>query len=198
MFAATYGEDRCRAWFAGIDTERWPDMAARPKTVDLLVYDKIRWNRDTLVPALLDPILATIRARGLTAEVIRYKFYDHAAYTAALARSRAMVFVCENETQGLAYQEAMSANLPVLAWDNGFWLDPQWRTFSDRMIPASSVPFFAPECGERFQGIEDFAAALDRFVPMIPRYTPRAFVQRELSFAASAERYAEAYFSCGG
>ena len=197
MFAEAYGEDRCRAWFAGIDTEAWPDMSAQPKSVDLLVYDKIRWNRDTLVPALLDPILEQIRARGLTAEVIRYKFYDHASYTAALARSRAMVFVCENETQGLAYQEAMSANLPVLAWDNGFWLDPQWRKFSETMIPASSVPFFAPECGERFQGIGEFGAALDRFVPMIPHYTPRAYVQRELSFAASAQRYAEAYLSCG-
>src|SRR5215467_3817956 len=91
---------------------------------------------------LLQPILDILARHGLRTHVIRYKYHDHKTYRRLLARSRAMIFVCEHETQGLAYQEALASNVPVLAWDNGYWLDPLWKQVGNAMIPASSVPFF--------------------------------------------------------
>ena len=35
----------------GIDTAALPDLAGVPKSIDVLIYDKIRWDRDTLVDA---------------------------------------------------------------------------------------------------------------------------------------------------
>lgn len=197
LFAPTYGADRCVLWFAGIDADAWPSLALDDKDLDFVVYDKIRWARDHYVPAILDPVVNGLSDAGCTFEVLRYGQHDQAAYRGMLARSRGMVFVCEHETQGLAYQEALSSDVPVLAWDNGFWLDPLRQRYSSEPVPASSVPFFGPDCGERFADADEFAPALDRFRARLAsnEFAPRAYVQRELCLEDSARRYAEAYFA---
>jgi hypothetical protein len=194
LFQPVYG-DAVRRWFAGIDTNEWQDTAGCAKSIDFLIYDKIRWDHDQLAAGLLAPIKTILNARGLTTEVVRYKFHDHATYKKLLQRSRALLFLCEHETQGLAYQEAMASNVPVLAWDNGYWLDPLWQRFGTEKVPASSVPFFSPECGERFVGLADFESALDRFLQRQPTLQPRSYVMKHLSMKRSAETYAELYFS---
>lgn len=187
--------DATMLWYAGLDLDEWPDTRGNAKDIDVLVYDKIRWNREELVPALLDPVLERLRARGLRVEVIRYRKYDHETYRALLARSRSMLFLCEHETQGLAYQEAMAAGVPILAWDNGFWLDPNRPRWEPEPVPASSVPYFSPECGERFKDLDEFDAAMDRFWSRLDGYDPRGYVARELSEARSAELYLSRYRS---
>jgi glycosyltransferase involved in cell wall biosynthesis len=115
-----------------------------------------------------------------------------------LRRSRAMLFLCEHETQGLAYQEALASNVPVLAWDNGFWLDPLWRRVGERMIPASSVPFFSAQCGERFADLDGFEPALRRFLARLPEMQPRTYVTEHLSMRQSAQIYAREYMALIG
>jgi hypothetical protein len=193
LFAPYYGAERVVSWYAGIDLAEWPDTRGQAKDVDVLVYDKIRWNRDRMVPELLDPLLRALAARGLRVESVRYKEYDHAVYRELLGRSRAMVFLCEHETQGMAYQEALASNVPILAWDNGFWLDPHRAEWEDLPVPASSVPYFSAECGERFRGAGELEEALERFWGRLDGYTPRAFVARELSQKGSAELYMRHY-----
>ena len=197
LFYPYYG-DACAQWFAGIDTARWPDTAANPKTIDFLIYDKIMWDRGRQERALLQPISQVLQRRGFRIEVIRYNHHDHATYRALLARSRAMIFLCEHESQGLAYQEAMASNVPVLAWDNGIWLDPQARRFGTPAIAASSVPYFSADCGERFANWAGFEAALQRFLDRLPLLRPRDYVCENLSMKRSAEIYAEYYFSLQG
>ena len=188
-----YGE-ACAKWYAGIDTAQWHDSASSTKDIDFLIYDKIRWDHDRLEQSLLKPIQNLLQRRGYRTEVVRYAFYDHAIYRRLLERSRAMVFLCEHETQGFACQEAMACNVPVLAWDNGYWLDPLWQRFSAQMIPASSVPFFSPDCGERFADLAGFEPALDRFSERLPSLTPRKYVTENLSMKQSADTYAGYYF----
>ena len=194
MFATIYPREALRPWFGGIDVAEWCDTKALPKDFDVLVYDKIRWNRDTLVPGLLEPVLAELARRGLRVEVVRYGRYTHGGYRRLLARSRSMLFLCENETQGMAYQEALACNVPVLAWDQGSWLDPNRVRWSDEPVPATSVPYFSEDCGDRFAGAGDFAAALDRFLPRIERYEPRRYVEEHLSLEESAALFLNAYY----
>jgi hypothetical protein len=189
MFAPVYGKERCVHWHAGIDTDEWSDKSGSPKDVDVVIYDKIRWNRDRLVPAILDSLVALIGKQGLKHEIIRYGRYDHAQYREMLARSKSMVFLCEHETQGMAYQEAMASNLPILAWDPGIWLDPSSARYSPDPIPACSVPFFDARCGERFKDETELEQAFTRFWQKRTEYQPRAFVKDQLSFAGSAKAY---------
>ncbi len=197
VFRAYYG-DACVPWFAGIDTETWPDTRGHHKDFDVLVYDKIRWNRDALVPGLLDVATRELDRLGLRYTVVRYGQHRRDVYRELLGRSRSMLFLCEHETQGLAYQEAMASGLPILAWDPGFWMDPQRLRYTEEPIPATSVPYFAPECGERFRGADDFIPALERFVARMDEYTPRAYVKRALRREDSAALYVRHYRAAGG
>ncbi|MBI2761107.1 MAG: glycosyltransferase [Chloroflexi bacterium] len=194
MFRPVYGS-RCVVWHNGIDTDAWPDLRGHPKTVDVLVYDKIHWRRPEYERTLIQPILELLRARGLTYQVVRYGRYSHRSYRGMLRRSRSMLFLGEHETQGLAYQEAMATNVAILAWDNGFWLDPRRPALDPDPVPACSVPYFSNECGERFRAFSDFPAALDRFLDGLPSYEPRRYVERELSLAGSARLYLQYYWS---
>jgi hypothetical protein len=192
MFAPYY-PGVCRPWFGGIDVNEWPDSTHAPKDIDFLVYDKVRWDRSRVVPALLEPIERELDRRGLRHQRVLRGAYDHAGFRTLLSRSRAMLFVAEHETQGLAYQEAMACGVPILAWDPRRWLDPNRHQWITEEVPASSVPFFSPACGERFADASEFGPSLDRFLTRLPSYAPRAYVRDALSFERSAALYLEAY-----
>jgi glycosyltransferase involved in cell wall biosynthesis len=104
-----------------------------------------------------------------------------------------MLFLCEHETQGMAYQEAMASGVPILAWDPGVWMDENWIHLHPGPVEATSVPYFSPACGERFVDADAFAPTLDRFLERLPRYDPRGYVRERLSLRASAEIYLRAY-----
>lgn len=194
VFAKAWGE-RVVPWHAGIDLAEWPDTRSEPKNLDVLVYDAIRWRREYYVPTLLEPMLSSLRRRSLRYEIVRSDRCPQPVFRALLRRSCAMLFVSEHETQGLAYQEALASNVPVLAWDNGYWLHPNRPRWEKDPVPATSVPYFSDECGERFRGLEDFEDAVDRFLVKQGSYEPRRYVARELSLEGSAQLYLQAYRS---
>lgn len=198
MFAGGWNREQLYLWFGGIDLDDWTDTKQCVKDIDFLVYDKIRWNRDRLVPDLREPILAELTRCGYSFEILRYGEYRYPTYKALLQRSRAMLFLCEHETQGMAYQEALASNVPVLAWDQGTWLDPNREQWEGEPVPASSVPYFSAACGERFRDAADFPATLSRFIERREAYTPRAWVEDHLSFAESARLYMRAYRAAAG
>jgi glycosyltransferase involved in cell wall biosynthesis len=190
MYERHYGP-RIDLWAVGIDTETWRPGAEQQKSVDFLVYDKVIWERDRVHAAMVEPILAVLRRRGLSFEVIRYGRYKPEDYAAALARARAMLFLCEHETQGLAYQEALSSGVPVLAWDPGLWLDP-WRfRYGETVVPATSVPFFDERCGRTFTGYPDFEERLDEFLEALKggELAPRDYILENLTLEKCARNY---------
>ncbi len=194
MFKPYYG-DGVVFWYAGMDVTKWPDTRKNEKDYDVLIYDKVRWNREQYEAELINPIKRFLSERDLKYTVIRYGKYDHQAYRSALNHSKAMIFLCEHETQGMAYQEALTSNVPVIAWDNGYWLDPRRPDFDPDPIPATSVPYFSPQCGERFQNAVEFPEIFEKFWGNVDSYMPRKFIERELSFAGSAELYMRYYRS---
>jgi hypothetical protein len=188
IYRSYYG-DRCAIWPVGIDTETWRPSGL--KDVDLLIYDKIMWDRGPERPALLRQVLETVARLKLNALMIRYGTYGEAEYLDLLARSKAMIFLCEHESQGLAYQECLSSDVPVLAWDQGYCLDPCRFAWGQPVIPATSVPYFDPRCGERFLGADDFEEKLLLFLDRMRSsvYQPREFVLENLTLARSANHF---------
>jgi glycosyltransferase involved in cell wall biosynthesis len=141
---------------------------------------------------MVQPMRAMLAARNLKSEMIRYGRYRPDDLVAALSRARAVLFLCEHETQGLAYQQAMAAGLPILAWDPGIWLDP-WRfRYKDcSVVPAQTVPFFDERCGLTFKALGDFEARLDEFRTRLDAgtYNPRAYVEETLTLERCAQNY---------
>jgi hypothetical protein len=171
-----------------IDLDAWPDLSSEPKTLDLLVYDKIRWHRAEREADLLEPFLALARARGLRVRVLRYGHHHLSQFKEALAAARGLVFLCEHETQGLAYQEAMASGVPVLAWDEGVLVDPHQGRFAPSDLRVSSVPYFDARCGLTFAKSE-MEARFDAFLAGLNSFNPRAYVAEALSPEAGARRY---------
>ncbi len=188
----------CRPWHAGVDLATWPSFRAAPKDIDLLVFVKFLWDRPGGARSVLDPLLAALARRGKRVHVLRYGAYEPGEYRALLRRSSGMAYLCEHETQGIATAEALACDVPILAWDQGEWRDPIRLVYSPDRVPASSVPYFDATCGDRFQGPGDMEPALDRFLGALPRYRPRDFARRRLSFEASAALYEEAFRHAAG
>lgn len=180
------------SYFAGIDTDAWPDLSGRKKTLDFIVYDKIRWHRSERTKSILGVCLQELEKRNLTYRVLRYGDHHISEFKAALADSRALLFLCEHETQGLAYQEAMSSGVPVLAWDEGAPIDPSIIAIAPTDLQVSSVPYFDDRCGVRFR-ISEFAQALTEFQSRLGKFEPRQYVLDRLSLPRSAEAYLVLY-----
>jgi hypothetical protein len=189
-----YCGEKVMSWPVGIDVTAWPDLSACPKTHDVLVYDKIRWNVRAEQSRVLEPILRRLRHQNLSYHVLRYGEHPLTEYRQKLKTSRSMIFLCEHETQGLACQEAMASNVPVLAWDEGVLVDPLQRRFAQPNLVVSSVPYFDDRCGERFKSV-DFECQFDLFWQRLPGYRPREYVKERLSMISAAKSYLAAYVS---
>lgn len=184
----THLGERVQPFFVGIDLKEWPDRSTEPKNVDVIVYDKIRWNYAAREKDLLSPVFTHLARNNLSSIHLRYGHHHLAAFRAALSSARSLVFLCEHETQGLAYQEALASGVPVLAWDDGKLIDPNQTKWAPDGLVVSSVPYFDHRCGARFRTGE-FPKAFDEFWTNLPGYRPRDYVAEALSLEASGRRY---------
>jgi glycosyltransferase involved in cell wall biosynthesis len=192
MWEPHYG-DKVLAWPVGIDTDQWTP-APIDKDIDILLYDKVRWQYDRYENELIAPIKSCLEQRGLKTAVIRYGFYREEEFHSLLGRSKAMVFLCEHETQGIAYQQALSCNLPILAWERGgFWQDPSYFPHQVQFAPVSSVPYWDERCGVKFKDISEFPTKLEEFLDKLNRqqFAPRDYILENLTLTKCARHYLE-------
>jgi hypothetical protein len=149
------------------------------------------WNREVVNPPLLAVIMDFASRKNLAVETVGYGHYTEWQYRSLLGRSRAMIFLCEHESQGLAYQECLSSGVPVLAWDQGQCLDPNRFAWGQPNIAATSVPYFDERCGERFAGPEELEQKLSLFTEKVDAaaYSPREFVMENLTLQGCAAQF---------
>lgn len=186
-----YFGDRCAIWPVGIDTEKWAQPRKDHKSVDFLIYDKVRWERDRVEIELIQRIRDELKRRELSFEEIRYGSYTEEDFFGALHRCRSMIFLCAHESQGLAYQECLSCDVPILAWDPGRCLDPERFKWGQLEIPATSVPYFDERCGMKFRHACEFADRLDEFLHKLEnaQLRPRDYILENLTLEQCAESY---------
>ena len=183
--------ERVSAWPVGINTERWQPLPLT-KDIDVLLYDKVRWKRYHFTPTLIEPIRSLLRRQSISFVELRYGSYREEDFHNALARCRSMIFLCEHETQGIAYQQALSSNVPILAWDRGgYWEDPSYYPDRVKFQPVTSVPYWDERCGEKFKDISDFENAWSHFWEDVQaaRFHPRDYVLQNLTLQKCAQEY---------
>lgn len=192
-YQRVYPAEKVRVWPCGIETDRWTPTPRATKTTDVLLYDKVRWPEEGPEHDLVRHCQSELATRGLTVERLRYGSYSEDEYASALRRCRTLVFLSPGETQGIAYLEALSAGLPVLAWNPGRWLDPARRTHGLTDWPAHSVPYFDERCGETFGETRGFGPAFDLFWARRNEgvYRPREFVLETLTLEKGAKAYVD-------
>lgn len=185
------------SWPVGIDTEKWSgEIKKNSLPVDYLIYDKIRWNRGAAEDGLIIPILHRLQAQGYTYEIIRYGHYSHNLLMNKLSSSKAAIFLCEHETQGLAYQQILATGTPIFAYDQEeFWLDPEFYPHKVKFGPVSSVPYWDDRCGLRFKSLDDFENKLEVFHRKLKNdeFSPRSYITENLSLEIAAKNFYDIY-----
>jgi hypothetical protein len=187
-----YFGERCINWAHGVDTNDWrPSTTA--KDIDVLIYDKVRWQRQSFEPNLIQPVRETLQQRGLRIAEIRYGFYKEEDYRGLLSRARSMIFLVEHESQGSACQECLSCDVPIFAWEQGWYVDPNRSKWRQAQTPASSVPYFDKRCGMKFKDITEFKTLIDEFFTSVNNgnFSPRAYVLDHLTIQKCAQRYCD-------
>jgi len=87
------------------------------------------------------------------------------------------VIIDNTESQGIAIQEMLAARKPLFVWDTPVW-DHMGQEYS---VPATSVPYWSDQCGEKTSEKEYLDLSLDRFLGRILEYQPKDFIDKELS-----------------
>jgi hypothetical protein len=178
-------------WPVGIDTDLW-QPSKQEKSVDVLLYDKVHWDRDRHVADLVEPIRAHLKNAGCSVTEIRYGFYREEDYQAALTRCRAMIFLCQNESQGIAYQQALSSGVPIFAWNpRGVWQDPNYFPDKVHYAPVTSIPYWDERCGMEFVDFRTFEAGWQEFSArsMAPAFAPRQYILENMTLEKRARQY---------
>lgn len=190
VYKRWFGAQSCEIWQAGIDTLFWSSNKVKSNK-KLLIYEKFLWNESEKQISILAPILEVIRKEKIEYKIIKYGSYDIKEYKYELENCSAMLFLCEHESQGLAYQEAMSMNVPILAWNQGLWLDPNQKTWQENEpIPASSVPYFDIKCGVVFKDLQEFRNVFFSFWNDVSenKFKPREYILEHLTLKKSAAK----------
>ena len=179
-------------WPVGIDTDRWSPDPASSRDVDVLIYDKIFWQREHYVRTLVAPLQAELRRRGLSVEVLGYGTYREEQLFALSRRVRSMVYLSRHETQGIAAQQMMASGVPLFVWDEGgLWQDPKYAPHQVRFGPVSSMPYWDEHCGAKFTAGEDLARAFDAFWRGVEAgiYAPRQMIVEQFTLEQRARAY---------
>ena len=144
-----FPEDKVSVWPVGITLPEYE----RKKEYGCLVYYKRRDQEE------LSKVRELLSDRHIPYNVMEYGQYSQNALEILAPESDFCFVLNGTESQGIAIQEIMSYNTPMLVWDIESWEDqgPEWS------VPATSVPYWSDECGERFINIDDMEVTFDRF-----------------------------------
>jgi glycosyltransferase involved in cell wall biosynthesis len=193
-----YDSEIFEVWPAGIDTFEWKPVGnAAKKPIDVLIYNKLYWDEGAGERELTEPIRNFLHDNNYSFSEIVYGKYSKEGYHDKLSQAKAMLFLSAHESQGLAYQECLSSGVPVIALDQGYWLDPIRFKYNKPFVRATSVPFFDERCGVTFSNVSEFPQTFRLFFEdcLSGKFDPREFILENLSIEKSTERMLDIYNS---
>lgn len=157
-------------------TLNWPVAIYAPDidnniTTDCLIYYK---NRPV---EHLQTILDFFEKKGITYTGLEYGNYTQEEFIESISSVRFCVIIDNTESQGIATQEMMAVNKPIFVWDQTIWD----HMGSEYMVPATSVPYWSDECGVKITSANQLEESFDQFYSNLSNYSPKDFIERELS-----------------
>ncbi len=187
-FWETFGFDRCpiEAWPAGIDTEEYKPSTREKKTV--LIYFKQRSQEELM------QVKKALDEKHITYQLITYGNYREEDYRKLLEETRYIVWLGRQESQGIALQEALAMNVPILVCDVnrlGHWeASPKEMavfTEEENAFPrATSAAYFDERCGIKIKDLSMLGDAVDTMERDLGGFKPRQYILENLSLEKQA------------
>lgn len=166
---------RIFSWPAGVDTDYWlPNLTENGNRI--LIFDKRRVDDD---PDRVKPYVDFLRNAGWQVDVLQRcgrQGYTHEQYLKLLQVSCLLVgFTVGSESQGLAWAEAWSADVPTLILKNSS------NVYQGRRYTCSTAPYLHPKNGSFFDDLEDFKSQFAYWEAHREQFTPRAWTLENMS-----------------
>jgi len=167
--------DKIISWPVGIE------IPSRKKDIeiDCLVYFKRRSKEE------LSLVENFLKSKGVTYKIIQYGSYTEKEFLDICNKVKYCFLLNGTESQGIAVQEIMASNTPLLVWDLTEWTDrgDEWR------CPATSIPYWGSECGEVFYHYSELEDAFVKFQSSLDDYTSQKYIEENLSLKKSLEKF---------
>lgn len=165
-------------WPAGVNTSYWRPIKKRKSNKQILIYEK--QNKGSVGP--IEPYVALMQTFGLEVKVMKYGGFTHDQYLKNLNDSILMIGFVTDESQGLAWAEAWSSDVPTFIWRNDS------SVYQNRKYSCSTAPYLSNETGLFFDNIIDFEIAMNNFLSGKYSFTPREWVLKNMSDEVCAKQ----------
>lgn len=170
-------DGRLIAWPAGVDSNFWRPNAVQSKDAALL-YTK----GEAATGPLVQQCSALLAERGIEIIHIQYGQYTSSDYLRALQRAKIMVAFADSESQGIAWSEAWSADVPTLIFRQN------QREFNGRMHACSSAPYLTNACGDFFDDLQGLRDGIAGWEIDPNRFRPREWLLEHMTDRICAMR----------
>ncbi len=174
-------------WPVGIDSRGF-DKYLQPQKDKVILYYK---SRDKPGEVGAHNIENALRKKGIDFVRINCGSYRQEDYLETLGRAKYVIWYGCQESQGLALQEALAMGCPVIVIDVQKIADGDGSgyrfTDEEKMIPATSAPYFDHRCGVRILSADDLPKAIHAIESGQAGFDPRGFIAEKLSLKVSAQ-----------
>jgi hypothetical protein len=171
--------NRLLIWPAGVDEMYWiPNKYDYFERDKILLYKK-RINDDMRI--VFDSIVNFFQINNISYNVIEYGTFTQDEYLDLLRNSKLMIGFSKWESQGIAWSEAWSVNVPTFIYK----VD---STIIDNIkLYISSAPYLSETSGLYFNGFTDFKNKFNEFENRNLEFNPRNYVYKNLTDVACSK-----------
>jgi len=169
-------------WPVGIDTDYFIPSTEPPK-IDCLFYYKL-----SPLSTKLKNVLKKLLDDGISYEGLIYGNYEEEELISVARSAKYCIMVAGSETQGIAYQEILSMNVPIYVVDCN-----DTHQFEPNECPgATSAPYFDDRCGIKHTDLSRF----DEFLDRLDEFSPREYILENLTLKKCASEYLSLLEKC--
>ncbi len=174
------------AWPVGIDTEVFCPSMQRLHNQRVMLYFKERNPQD------LNRILETLFEMRLSYTLVLYGHYEEREYLEALRNTSFIIWVGCHESQGIALQEALACDVPILVCDATRLSQARSTYKFDSALddfPVTTAPYFDETCGVKITDLSDLRSSIEFMLDNLERFAPRDYVLCNLSLEKQARAF---------
>lgn len=175
-----------------VDYKRF--VPSEKKDFVMIYYKHVERERLNNVKKVLDEL-------QISYQIFEYGSYNESNYLQALGQAKAIIWLGCHESQGFAFEEALSCDTPILVFDVDRLFDEcinGWRPWGSppfNEVKATAASYWDDNCGMvvKYHSDMDFKGIISNFLSNIHTYHPRKFVQENLTAEIVAKKWKETF-----
>jgi hypothetical protein len=164
-----------------VDIERFKPSKSKSYEYDCIIYFKNRLKSQLLY------IEEILNENNIKYKTILCGSYKEEEYIDLLNKVKFCIWVGCHESQGFAFQEALSMDVPLLVYDvtslhdeiNSFG-EEAYKDYKEE-LKATTSSYWDERCGIRFTELKEFETNLKEMLETKETYTPREYILENLS-----------------